>query len=75
MRYMKRILIGLCAALLIMLPAVGHMTASADDQPAAVQSDSSVKADDEKSQDTQQAAPQQEPETQNQGSDEKPADQ
>jgi hypothetical protein len=68
MKYLKKILIGICClSLLVMLPAVGYVADSADDQPASTQSETTVKPSDEGSQDAQQAteqAPQQDQETQ-----------
>jgi len=69
MQYMKRILVGLFVSLLIMLPAIGYVADSTDNQPATTQSDANVKAEDEKAQDTQQQPAQQDQETQNQESD------
>ncbi|MGV8080348.1 MAG: hypothetical protein AB2L22_09865 [Syntrophales bacterium] len=79
MKHLKKILIGICClSLLVMLPAVGYVADSADDQPATTQFDTTVKPSDEGTQDTQKAteqapeqAPQQDQETQKQESETK----
>jgi hypothetical protein len=59
MRLVKRVLIGVCVSLLILLPAVGYVMDSTDDQETTLQSAASVKASDERSQDTRQTNRQQ----------------
>jgi len=67
MRLVKRVLIGVCVSLLILLPAVGYVMDSTDDQETALQGDASVKASDEGSQDTQQTNWRQEQATESKG--------
>jgi hypothetical protein len=64
MRFLKRVLIGLCVSILILLPAVGYVMDSGDQSPVTVQGDASVKSGDEGSQDTPQSTQSQDEQSQ-----------